>query len=112
MDIDGSSYVAVRNCTVITADDAICLKATVSRAAGGGPTRHVEVSNCTLQSRSSAFKIGSESRAEMSNISVSNVQVRWADPVLSSSGQFRSAASAASAGALGECWADATRPDA
>lgn len=72
IDIDGSRDVAVRNSLVDTADDAICLKTTVS----GYPAHHIDVHNCTMRSRSAAFKIGSETRGDIHDVVVRDLQVR------------------------------------
>ncbi len=74
IDIDGSSDVAVSGCTITTADDAVCLKTTHPHH----PTERVTVDGCTLQSRSSAVKLGSESRAAMRHIAFTNLRVRLA----------------------------------
>ncbi|KAG2430506.1 hypothetical protein HXX76_010029 [Chlamydomonas incerta] len=145
IDIDGSAHVTIRNCTVSTADDALCLKTTLGlgerdpdpglraleaaaakaakvaahcsrRGHGHGSsgssaeasshtrsssssssrstnssdgaacgeavrlpppraTEHVLVEGCVLSSRSAAVKLGSESRADMSNITFRGVRV-------------------------------------
>ncbi|KXZ43270.1 hypothetical protein GPECTOR_96g736 [Gonium pectorale] len=72
IDIDGSSYVTVTDTHVSTADDALCLKTT---SAARPPTRHVLVSNVTLRSRSAAVKLGSESLADMYNITFRHLRV-------------------------------------
>lgn len=71
VDVDGSSNVTVSGCNVDTADDAICIKTTDARH----PTSNVQVRDCRLRSRSSAVKIGSESRADMSGLHFSNLQI-------------------------------------
>ncbi|GLI64175.1 hypothetical protein VaNZ11_007366, partial [Volvox africanus] len=72
IDIDGSSHVTILQSHITTADDAVCLKGT---SGGRRAVRHILVSNCTLQSRSAAVKLGSETRAEMSNITFSYLKV-------------------------------------
>ncbi|GIL45471.1 hypothetical protein Vafri_2705 [Volvox africanus] len=72
IDIDGSSHVTILQSHIATADDAVCIKST---SGGGRAVRHILVSNCTLQSRSAAVKLGSETRAEMSNITFSYLKV-------------------------------------
>eukprot|EP00198_Chlamydomonas_reinhardtii_P004842 XP_001694178.1 predicted protein [Chlamydomonas reinhardtii] len=67
IDIDGSAHVTIRNCTVSTADDA-----------------HVLVEDCVLRSRSAAVKLGSESRADMTNITFRRVRKRARHQVLDS----------------------------
>ena len=69
IDIDASSDVIVRQCWIDTADDSICIKTTRLFV----PTQRIQIRNCTLRSRSSAFKIGSETLADISHIVVSDV---------------------------------------
>lgn len=71
IDIDSSTDIEVSGCRITTADDAVCLKTT----SAGRPTEHVRVQDCTLQSRSSAVKLGSESRAAFRDISFTNLTV-------------------------------------
>ncbi|EFJ52265.1 hypothetical protein VOLCADRAFT_44529, partial [Volvox carteri f. nagariensis] len=72
IDIDGSSNVTLLQSYVATADDAVCIKAT---SGGERAVRHVLVSNCTLRSRSAAVKLGSETKADMTNITFSHLKV-------------------------------------
>ncbi|KFM29354.1 putative polygalacturonase [Auxenochlorella protothecoides] len=71
VDVDGSWDVDVRGCTVLTADDAVCLKACTP----GRPTRRVSVTNCTLRSRSAAVKVGSETRADISDVTFGDLTI-------------------------------------
>ncbi len=72
IDIDGSTDVEIAGCRIRTADDAICLKTTHP----GHPTERVRVAGCSLKSRSSAVKLGSESRAGFRDISFRNLKAR------------------------------------
>ncbi|GIL94141.1 hypothetical protein Vretimale_311 [Volvox reticuliferus] len=72
IDIDGSSHVTILQSHITTADDAVCIKGT---SGGRRAVRHILVSNCTLQSRSAAVKLGSETRADMSNITFSHLKI-------------------------------------
>lgn len=74
IDIDSSIDVAVHRCWVDTADDAICLKTTRPE-----PTERIKITNCTLRSRSSAFKVGSESVGDFSRIVVTDLVIRDAN---------------------------------
>ncbi|GAB4816175.1 hypothetical protein N2152v2_003221 [Parachlorella kessleri] len=71
IDIDSSSDVQVTGCTIVTADDAICLKTTHP----GRATERVAVRGCSLKSRSSAVKLGSESRADFRDITFQHLQI-------------------------------------
>jgi hypothetical protein len=74
INLDMSRNVHISDCTVEAGDDAICLKT------GGGysetqPCEHVTVTGCTLQSRSSGIKLGSETKDDIR-------QCRFADCVV------------------------------
>ncbi|KAK9785683.1 hypothetical protein WJX73_005592 [Symbiochloris irregularis] len=64
MDIDSSKDVWVSHCNVTAWDDGICLKATLP----GVSTENVLVEESTVRSRASALKIGTESRADFTNL--------------------------------------------
>jgi polygalacturonase len=70
IDIDSSSNVSIDQCTIETGDDAICLKTTSSK-----PCRDIAVANCTMTTRCAAFKIGTESAGDFSNIRVTGCHV-------------------------------------
>jgi polygalacturonase len=55
IDIDSSSHVLLENSTISTGDDGVCIKG----SAPGVPVFNVTVRNCTISSRSSAIKFGS-----------------------------------------------------
>lgn len=68
--IDGCVDVVVRDCAIRTADDGVCLK--TSRRRDGQPTpacRTVRVERCRVSTRSCAFKVGTETHADISDIS-------------------------------------------
>lgn len=67
IDIDGSSDVQIRNCSISTGDDAICLKATVDR-----PCRRISIQGCSLDTLWNGFKIGTESVGDFENISMAD----------------------------------------
>ena len=71
IDIDSSSNVTIKHCTIDTADDAICIKSTLDNI----ETKWVRVTDCYLRSRSSAIKIGSETLSNISQISFENIQI-------------------------------------
>eukprot|EP00892_Ulva_mutabilis_P000389 jgi/Ulvmu1/10350/UM061_0033.1 len=72
IDVDSSEHVKVTNIDVDTADDALCIKTTEP----GRPTAHVTVTGATLASRSAALKFGSESVADMHNVTIRDVTIR------------------------------------
>lgn len=75
IDIDGCRNVRISNCTVITGDDAICLKSTI-RNGRFYNCENILVNNCILTSTSTALKIGTESHGDFSNIIFSNSVIR------------------------------------
>jgi len=70
IDVDSSSNVSIAQCTIETGDDAICLKTTSPK-----PCRDITVANCTMTTRCAAFKIGTESAGDFSNIRVTGCHV-------------------------------------
>jgi polygalacturonase len=70
IDIDSSREVRVTGCTIESGDDAICLKTTSPT-----PCRDITISNCTMTTRCAAFKIGTESAGDFSNIRLSDCHV-------------------------------------
>jgi hypothetical protein len=75
IDIDGCRNVRISNCTVITGDDAICLKSTV-RNGRYYNCEDIVVNNCILTSTSTGLKIGTESHGDFRNIIFSNSVIR------------------------------------
>ncbi|MDR0998491.1 MAG: hypothetical protein LBL70_05430, partial [Treponema sp.] len=61
---------------ISTGDDAIVIKAGEKITRRFGPCRDVLISNCTLHSRDSAFKIGTETHGLIENIVFSNCIAR------------------------------------
>jgi polygalacturonase len=60
----------IANCTIETGDDAICLKTTSPT-----PCRDIAIERCTLTTRCAAFKIGTETVGNLSNIRVRDCHV-------------------------------------
>lgn len=75
LDIDSCQQVHVANSFFSAADDAICLKTTDKPAAIQRPLRQVTIVNCTLRSKSCAFKIGTETWQDIEDIVVSNCTI-------------------------------------
>ena len=71
IDIDGCRNVRISNCHIATGDDAICLKST-NRFGEYSACENIVVNNCTLESTSTALKIGTESHGDFRNIIFSN----------------------------------------
>jgi polygalacturonase len=71
IDIDSSEHLRVRNCDVISGDDALVIKST-SRSR---PSRDIVVKRCRLSTRTNAIKLGTESIGGFEDISVSDCQV-------------------------------------
>ena len=71
IDIDHSRHVRVSNCHITSGDDCICLK-NRREFAQYGSCHDITVTNCTMTSRSCAFKIGSENMDSIYNVSVDN----------------------------------------
>src|SRR5207302_4884060 len=71
IDLDSSENVRVRNCDVISGDDALVIKAT----SAAKPSRDIQAVNCKLSSHTNAIKLGTESIGGFEDISVSNCQI-------------------------------------
>lgn len=74
IDIDRCQNVWISNCTIITGDDAICLKCTEETYNYGNCT-NIHIEHCMLHSQSSAFKVGSSSFGDFENVSCKNVKI-------------------------------------
>jgi polygalacturonase len=70
VNIDSSEHVRVRDCDVISGDDAVVIKTTSDR-----PSRDISVTNCKLSTRTNAIKLGTESFGDFEDITVSHCQV-------------------------------------
>lgn len=75
INIDSSENMRVRNCDVISGDDALVIKATSTTK----PSRDIEATNCKLSSHTNAIKLGTESIGGFANIKVSNCQISNTD---------------------------------
>jgi hypothetical protein len=72
-DIDSSQDVRLRDCSVDSGDDSICLK-TTSRM----PCRNIEISGCDLTSHWGGIKFGTESAADFDGVTVTNCRIHGA----------------------------------
>lgn len=71
VNLDSSEDVTVRNCDVISGDDALVIKST----SAAKPSRNITASNCKLSTRTNAIKLGTESIGGFENITVSDCQI-------------------------------------
>jgi len=71
IDIDGCRHVRIKNCDIVSGDDALCFKTTHSKY----PCSDVTVSGMKLKSNQAAIKMGTESMAAFENIQISNCQI-------------------------------------
>ncbi|MGV6988094.1 glycoside hydrolase family 28 protein [Testudinibacter sp. P80/BLE/0925] len=72
IDIDGCSNFNIQGCYIKTADDGICLKTSEKSKEIDTPCENILVSNCIIESHSSALKIGTESYNNFNNIKFNN----------------------------------------
>ena len=66
----GNHDVFITNCVIETGDDAICLKTTSPT-----PCRDIAIERCTMTTACAAFKIGTETVGDLSNIRVRDCHV-------------------------------------
>lgn len=71
MDIDGCQQVQIRDCDVVSGDDALCFK-TTSSAMG---CKDITVTRLRLKSNQAAIKMGTESMAPFENIDISHCEI-------------------------------------
>jgi len=67
IDPDCCRDVTIRNCDIECADDGIVVK-TSPQTADYGPTERVTVSNCTVRSRDSGLKVGTETFGDIRDV--------------------------------------------
>ena len=79
LDIDGCQRVMIQNCVIDTGDDALCLKTTRNSEGQAYPCRWITISNCIFTSSSAAVKLGTESHADFSDITVTGCIIRKAN---------------------------------
>jgi hypothetical protein len=80
IDIDGCRNVVVSGCEIVCGDDCIVIK-TTNYLGDPRPVENVSVTNCVLSTRAAGFKVGTETHADISNVSFSNSVVYGAGPV-------------------------------
>jgi len=67
IDPDRCRDVVIRNCDIVCADDGIVVK-TSEQTVDYGPTRNVTVSDCTVTTRDSGLKVGTETFGDISKV--------------------------------------------
>ena len=70
IDIDGCRDVVIRDCDVISGDDALCFKGASERN-----TERVLVENCKLYSSCNALKVGTDTQGDFRRVFVRNCQL-------------------------------------
>lgn len=70
IDIDGCRDVIVRNCDVMSGDDALCFKGASERNLD-----RVLVENCSLYSSCNALKVGTDTQGDFRNVLVRNCRI-------------------------------------
>ena len=71
IDIDGCQNVNIKNCDVVSGDDALVFKTTSSKM----PCKNIEVSGMRLKSNQAGIKIGTESMANFEEINISDCYI-------------------------------------
>ncbi|HTE23779.1 glycoside hydrolase family 28 protein [Flavitalea sp.] len=76
IDICSSSNVTISDSVIVTADDAIVLKAIARNGKKANPVENVTVTNCILTSSSAALMIGTETEADIRHVLFNNCVIR------------------------------------
>jgi polygalacturonase len=71
IDIDGCQNVRIKNCDIVSGDDALCFKTTSSKMA----CKNIKVSDMRLKSNQAGIKMGTESMAPFEDIRISNCYI-------------------------------------
>ncbi len=71
INLDSSENIQIRNCDVISGDDALVIKSTSITS----PSRDIHAANCKLSTRTNAIKLGTESIGGFANITVTDCQI-------------------------------------
>ncbi len=71
IDIDGCEEVSIKNCDIVSGDDALVFKTTSSKS----PCRNIVVSGLRLKSNQAGIKMGTESMAAFENIKISDCHI-------------------------------------
>lgn len=76
IDICSSRNVTISDSVIITADDAIVLKAIARNGKKANPVENITVTNCVLTSSSTPLMIGTESEADIRHVVFNNCVIR------------------------------------
>ncbi len=76
IDICSSRNVTISDSVIVTADDAIVLKAIARGGKKANPVENVTVTNCILTSSSTALMIGTETEADIRHVVFNNCVIR------------------------------------
>jgi hypothetical protein len=76
IDICSSRNVRISDSVIITADDAIVLKAISREGRSANPVENITVTNCVLTSSSTALMIGTETEADIRHVVFTNCVIR------------------------------------
>ena len=76
IDICSCSNVTISDSVIITADDAIVLKAIARNGKKARPVENITVTNCILTSSSTPLMIGTETEADISHVMFNNCVIR------------------------------------
>ena len=76
IDICSSRNVTISDSVIVTADDAIVLKAIARQNRKAQPVENITVTNCILTSSSTALMIGTETEADIHHVIFSNCVIR------------------------------------
>lgn len=71
INIDGCQDVYIRNCDIVSGDDALCFKSTSARMS----CKNIVVDNMKLKSNQAGIKMGTESMAGFENIRITNCHI-------------------------------------
>jgi len=71
INIDGCQHVRIKDCNIVSGDDALCFKTTHSKF----PCSDIVVSGMQLKSNQAAIKMGTESMAPFEDIHISNCKI-------------------------------------
>lgn len=75
IDPDHCRDVEIRNCDIVCGDDAIVIK-TTHEGAKYGPSSNIVVKNCTLETKDSGLKIGTETVDDIHDIRFEDCEIR------------------------------------
>lgn len=76
IDICSSRNVTISDSVIVTADDAIVLKAIARNDKKANPVENITVTNCVLTSSSTALMIGTETEADIRHVVFNNCVIR------------------------------------